>query len=129
VPAACLLVAGAIVASLPGPEFTLAWTHSVQKTRWEERYRVDGNTLVLVEASVEGTGAGMEPAPDARFRDGRWVWQPGTRLAEVTLRRSPWSADYALCSDGRCRPLGELVGPTAPDATVTFAPCAGAPER
>jgi hypothetical protein len=68
--AVCLLVAGALRAMLPTTEFTLAWTHSVQKTRWEERYRVAGSDLQLVEARIQSSGAGMDPPPQARLRDG-----------------------------------------------------------
>jgi hypothetical protein len=123
--AVCLLVAGALSATLPDPEFTLAWDHSVQKTRWEERYRVDGERLRLVEARVEGTGAGMEPPPSAVLRDGAWTWRPGTLLPELRLTLSRYTSDYMLCSQGRCRTLGALVAPAAADATVVVRPCSG----
>ena len=63
--AACLLIAGALRAIVPAQEFTVAWTHSVQKTRWEERYRVDGDALRLTEARIQSSGAG---APRVRHR-------------------------------------------------------------
>jgi len=106
----CLLVAGVIRATLPEPEFTLAWDHSVQKTRWEERYRVDGGQLVLVEARVQGTGAGMEPPASAVLRDGWWTWQPQTRVYELRLTRSGYTQDYTLCWQHRCSELGALAG-------------------
>ena len=59
------LAAGAITASLAIQAFTLAWAHSIEKIRWEEDWRVEENQLHLVEARIKGTGAGMEPPPDA----------------------------------------------------------------
>ena len=109
----CLLVAGAVRATLPGPDFTLAWEHSVQKTRWEETYRLIGDRLSLVEARVEGSGAGMESPPGAQLRDGRWIWQPQSTHAELRLTRSPFTRDYTLCAAGRCADLGDWVGATA----------------
>ncbi len=124
--AVCLFVAGALAARLAAPEFTLAWTHSVEKTRWVERYRVDRGQLQLVEATVEGSGAGMEPAPDAVLDNGVWRWRPEIRVPEVTMRRSGFAGDYVLCSGGRCTPMDEIAGPPAPDAMVTIRPCASA---
>jgi hypothetical protein len=113
--AICLIVAGVVRAALPGPEFTLACEHSVQKTRWEESYLVAGDRLTLVDARVEGSGAGMEPPPDARLRDGRWVWQPQSTHTELRLARSTFTPDYMLCAAGRCANLADWVGATAED--------------
>ena len=30
------IVSGSLLAALPLTAFTLAWTHSIEKTRWEE---------------------------------------------------------------------------------------------
>ena len=103
--AICLIVAGVVRASLPGPEFTLEWAHSVEKTRWEETYRIDGDRLLLEEARVEGSGAGMEPPLGAQLRDGRWTWH------------------YTLCAGGRCAELGERIGATAEGEVVTVRAC------
>jgi len=128
VSAICLIVAGVVRAALQSPEFTLAWEHSVAKTRWEERYRLDGDSLTLVEARVEGSGAGMESPPGARFRDGNWVWQPQSAHAELRLTRSTFTRDYTLCAEGRCADLGNWVGATAEvgvdDEVVSVRPCA-----
>ena len=120
----CLLVAGVVRATIPGPEFTLAWEHSVQKTRWEERYVVDADALVLVEARVAGSGAGMEPAPSATLRGGLWTWHPATRLPELRLVRSGYAGDYTICREATCSTLSALLGPTEDGATVTVRPCA-----
>lgn len=119
----CLIVAGVLRASIPGPEFTLAWQHSVEKVLWEERYRVDGATLQLVEARVRGHGAGMEPPPQARRDGDAWVWSPDTLLPELVLARSTATPDYTLCAAGRCQALGAWTA-TPPDAgAVTLRTC------
>ena len=119
--AVCALVAGAVVATLPTTEFTIEWRHSVEKTRWEERYRVAGGQLMLTSASIEAMGAGMEPPRDARFADGRWTWQPMRPIADLRLTRSPYVPDYTICWNGGCRPLSALVDEKF--TTVSFRAC------
>ena len=116
--AVCLFVAGALRATLPASEFTIAWHHSVERTRWEERYRIDGTRLRLIEARIQGSGAGMDPPPDARLRGGWWIWQPTLPpLAALRLTLSPFTRDYDLCARDRCRALRDVVG-GAPETTV-----------
>jgi hypothetical protein len=121
----CLLVAGVVRATLPA-EFTLAWEHSVQKTRWEELYRVDDGRIVLAEARIQGSGAGMEAPAGAVLRDGWWVWQPMLRLDAVRPTLSRYAGDYRLCGDGQCSELRDLAGPAPDGAAVTIEPCARA---
>ncbi|HQR09688.1 MAG TPA: DUF1850 domain-containing protein [Casimicrobiaceae bacterium] len=121
--AICLIVAGVVRAALPGPEFTLSWDHSVEKVRWEERYRATNGQLVLVEARVKGSGAGMEPPPGSTLRDGSWVWQPRSTHAELRLTRSTFTRDYVLCAVDHCATLGDRVGATADGDVVTVRPC------
>jgi hypothetical protein len=131
----CFLVAGVLRTILPEGEFTLEWRHSVQMARWIEHYRTDSATLVLDMASVEDTGAGMEPPPVAVRRDGGWVWYPKTRLPELRLTYSSYVPDYTLCgAAGRCRTLASLVGPLPDGAVVTVCACSAlsagaAPDR
>ena len=97
--------------------FTLAWTHSIERVRWEEAWRVEGEVLVLERVRVRGHGAGMEPAADAVLRDGAWEWHPHTRHAVLRLTRSAYTADYEWCVDGEpCKPLSALI---ASDGGVT----------
>ena len=121
--AICLIIAGVVRATLPGSEFTLAWQHSVQKTSWEESYELAGDRLMLVEARVESSGAGMEPPPGARLRDGRWVWQPHSTHSELRLTRSTFTPDYRLCSAGRCANLADWVGVAAEGDILIVRPC------
>ena len=95
---------------LPAAEITVGWDHSVEKTRWEERYRIDGTELRLVEARIHGSGAGMEPAPDATLEHGWWTWRPrDTTLATLRLTLSPYTPDYDICWRERCESLQQIV--------------------
>lgn len=93
--------------------FTLAWTHSIEKLRWEERWRVEAAALVLEAVRVRGFGAGMEPPAEAVLRDGVWEWRPGTRHAVLRLTRSAYTADYDWCehggAGGGCVALAEIL--------------------
>jgi len=122
--AICILAAGVLRASLPASEFTLAWRHSVEKTRWEERYVVDRGWLVLREARIQGLGAGMEPPPGARLVDGWWVWRPNLKpLPELRLTHSSYTSDYRLCWNARCSTLNALAGATREGDVIAVAPC------
>lgn len=124
----CLL-AGAVVVPLMSDRLTLAWTHSVEKIPWEEDWVEGPGGLKLVATRVVGSGAGMDPAPDARFVDGAWTWVPKVPvLREVVLRRSGATADWRVCIAGTCREMGTYVGPKADPVTMTVCP-AGAPGR
>lgn len=114
--AVCLATSLA-TAAVAANAFTLAWTHSIERVRWEEAWRVEGEALVLERVRVRGHGAGMEPAAGAVLRDGAWEWHPRTRHAVLRLTRSAYTADYEWCADGEpCRPLSALI---ASDGGVT----------
>lgn len=117
------LVAGLLVAPL-GEAVTLQWTHSIQKTLWAEDYRLQGDRLQLNSARVQGTGAGMEPPPDAIYRDGAWHYTPVLPLLPaVTLRHSPYVEPYIVCTGVDCRPLPDWLPGLAADTTVTLQVC------
>ncbi len=122
--AVCLAAAG-VVTVLATQTFTLAWTHSIEKIRWEEDYRVEGPALRLVEARIRGSGAGMEPPPDSRFANGVWHYDPHLApLRQLRLTVSPYTAGYDLCIAGRCEALAARLGLDGATAVVTVAPCA-----
>ena len=123
--AICLVAAGIVRATLPSSEVTVAWTHSVEKTRWEERYAISGTSLTLVEARIQAVGAGMEPADDAVLRDGWWRWTPRAEpLTELRLTYSTFTHDYTICAGQRCSSLRELVGlPLDQGQVVSLRPC------
>ncbi len=104
------LYAGAAIVRLGVTALTLAWTHSVEKTQWEEDWRLTPYGLVIAESRIEGTGAGMEPPPHARF-DGRWYrWHPKAEpVPQATFRRSGMAGDWTVCREKRCDPMGTLV--------------------
>ncbi len=113
---------GALLAVLPGPSFTLSWTHSIERTEWREEWRVASGRLVPVEARVRGTGAGMEPGPDARLVGGWWVWVPGLPPQDsITLAASSFTADHRLCAAGDCRTLAAWTGRR--DEAITLRAC------
>jgi len=121
------LAAGGVVATLALTQFTLAWTHSIEKLRWEEDYRVEGGTLRLVEARIRGSGAGMEPPAGSRFEHGVWHYRPALPpLPVLRLTQSPYAGDYQLCSHGRCQLLGSIVGPSDAARVVELSACDGA---
>ena len=108
----CLGLAGAVWASLPVPAFTLAWTHTIEKVRWEEDYRVTPEGLLLGEARVRGNGAGMEIPDGAELRDGSWHSRRQLPpLQPLRVGRTPEAGDYQLCFDGACHALSEWLGP------------------
>lgn len=111
--AICLATSVGAVA-LVANSFTLAWTHSIERQRWEEDWSVragaSGAELVLEHVRVRGHGAGMEPPPGAQLHDGVWEWHPRQAHAALRLTRSGYTADYDWCTaDGACRTLASIL--------------------
>lgn len=102
--------------------FTLSWTHSVERIAWRESWAVTQDGLVLKEARVKGSGAGMEPGEGARHKDGWWIWEPHTTpLAELVLASSgATGAGWMLCGANGCEELGRETG-----TPIVLRPCAG----
>ncbi|MGL3212962.1 MULTISPECIES: DUF1850 domain-containing protein [unclassified Bradyrhizobium] len=106
----CLASAG-VVKALSIAAFTLAWTHSIEKSAWQEDWLVTPAGLTLQQARVKGTGAGMEPPPEARLVDGWFQWSPPPMpRAEVVLGNSGAAGEWHLCQEGRCQTLSEIIG-------------------
>jgi len=108
----CILGAGKIV-SLGVAAFTLSWTHSVERTRWEEDWTVGPAGLQIVEARVEGSGAGMEPPAEAQLEDGWWVYRPSLPpRPEIVLAASGATGQgWQVCGGGTCVEVGGKAGP------------------
>jgi hypothetical protein len=109
--------------------FTLAWSHSVEKTRWEEDWRITPRGLEIVEARIEGSGAGMDIPSDARF-DGRyWHYrpmlppQPNLALARSGRTGGPWQ----ICFEGTCHNLPE--GNAEPQPPMLLSACPHGADR
>ena len=85
--------------------------HSIEKIQWEEDWRIAGHVLVLDEARIRGSGAGMDPPDGARLEEGVWHYRVSRELAALELAHSPYTPGYSLCADGTCQPLaGYLEG-------------------
>lgn len=118
------LAAGAISAVLAGNAFTLAWTHSIEKIRWEEDWRIEDHALVITEARIRGAGAGMEPPAGSVLQDGVWHYRPSLPpQAKLRLTHSPYAAGYELCIEGRCAPLADRLPGIAGTTVIEISPC------
>src|ERR1700712_1390332 len=106
----CLASAG-VVKALSVAAFTLAWTHSVEKVEWQEDWRVTPNGLELAQARVKGSGAGMEPPPQARLIDGWFQWRPEAGpKPQLVLANSGAAGEWRLCHGGNCKTLSDIFG-------------------
>ncbi len=116
----CVLAAGKLTV-LAVSAFSLSWTHSVQKTSWQEDWIVSEAGLTVVEARVEGSGAGMEP-PDGAVFDGKvWRYKPSVPpQPKVLLARSGAAGAWRLCSAVGCL---DLDGPGSAGEPVELSAC------
>lgn len=122
----CLSAAG-LLAALPLASFTLAWTHSIEKIRWEEDWQLEAHQLRISSARIRGSGAGMEIPAGAVLHNGAWHYRPALHtVPQLNLQHSPFTDGYELCPpDASCRPLADWL-PGLPDvAVITAQPCAG----
>jgi hypothetical protein len=116
----CLAGAGLAV-HLAVTSFTLSWIHTIEKVPWQEDWRVEPDALVLVQSRIKGSGAGMDPPPQAKPVDGWYAWAPDNpRRDKVVLRREAGIADWTFCApDVPCTEIGKLL-----DADpLTLTPC------
>ena len=115
----CVLAAGKAM-TLAIAAFTLSWTHSVEKTRWEEDWRVTPAGLEIVEARIKGSGAGMEPPESAVLKDDWWVYAPVVPpRPELVLAASGATGEgWSLCAKGSCTVIGAASG-----EPVVLKPC------
>ena len=127
--AICIVAALSSALLLRVPDrVTVAWEHTVEKIRWEEDYVATHDALILTEARIKGTGAGMEMPPDATLADGAWHYRPALpTLPKVYLRNTELPLGYDLCWDGKCTRLRALIG--SEDRLLALVPCAGAADR
>ncbi len=104
---AICLAQGAKLTIVAVHAFTLAWTHTVEKTGWEEDWRLDDGLLVLDMARIKGSGAGMDPPDDARLVDSWWQYRPANvRVPNLHLANHGGVAGaWHVCTDGKCSAL------------------------
>jgi hypothetical protein len=106
----CIAAAGKLTV-LAVTAFTLSWTHSVEKIAWTEHWRVTRAGLVVEEARVEGSGAGMEPPADAVFDGSGWIYHPHVPpQGRVALGDSGEAGAWRLCTGDGCLSLGGAPG-------------------
>ena len=56
----------------PGSTVSHSWIHSIERSRWTDKYQFDGRALVLVSTEFEEYGAGMPmDEGDLRIADGK----------------------------------------------------------
>lgn len=117
---ALCITAGGKAMTIATALFSLSWTHSVEKTEWQESWRVTPQGLELVEARVKGSGAGMDPGEGARLEDGWWTWTPEAPVVpELNLAASGATVSaWKLCHDAGCETLGAKA-----DDPVRIGPC------
>ncbi|CUX67579.1 DUF1850 domain-containing protein (plasmid) [Agrobacterium tumefaciens] len=118
--ALCLMAGGLMLALPPDGHFRLQWTHSVEKTEWREDWRRVPGGLKLERAAIKGSGAGMEPGPDARLVDGWLVWSPKVApVSTLVIAASGMTASgWTLCASETCQVLGDTAG-----EAITLRPC------
>ncbi|MDM7978839.1 MAG: DUF1850 domain-containing protein [Rhizobium sp.] len=107
----CVALA-ATVLTIPTTTFSLSWEHSVEKVEWREEWAVTSSGLQLRQASVKGSGAGMEPGEGAVLEDGWWRWTPTLApLSEIRLAASGETpGGWQLCHETGCLILGRQAG-------------------
>lgn len=117
----CIVSLGQTVV-LAAEFFSLSWTHSVEGTRWEERWRASEAGLQILEARIKGSGAGMEPPDGAILRNGWWVFRPALPLQDKLVLAASGATQngWTLCASGECRRLGASSG-----EPITLSACIG----
>jgi hypothetical protein len=127
----CFAAAG-IVKVLSVAAFTLVWTHSIEKIEWQEDWHVTPQGLQIVTARVKGSGAGMEPPPEARLVNGWFQWSPTMApLAEVALGNSGLAGEWRICTlqgthqgtHQGCRTLSDIIGHPLGTQTTIMKAC------
>lgn len=117
-----------IPGSVPLQAFRLRWLHSVEKIPWEEHWTVTQQGLRLGLVRISGSGAGMEPPPEARLVKGGYEYSGSDRppVPQLVLPDSDFTGPIDLCrEDGSgCLPLHRLAGraPEEPKPLV-LSPC------
>lgn len=118
----CLIAAGKMTV-LAATAFTLTWSHSVERTAWQEDWHLTSGGLEIVEARIKGSGAGMDPPEGAVLIAGWWHYKPQLGpLAELRLATSQTTEPWQLCTSQDCMTIPEAD----PDGVV-IAPCPSDP--
>lgn len=118
------LAAGAVSAVLAIDAFTLTWIHSIEKIRWEEDWRLVNHAMVVTEARIRGSGAGMEPPAGSVLKDGIWRYRPALPPQQaLSLSHSPHAGGYTICTAALCAPLADYLPGIDNTATIDLREC------
>lgn len=103
----CIAASGKIIA-LAATAFSLSWTHSVERTLWQEQWVVTDGRLQVVEGTVQGSGAGIYLPENARRTEQGWTYTPALApLASLSLAASGTTpSNWTLCTASQCLELG-----------------------
>lgn len=113
------IIAGSNMTVLAATAFTLTWSHSVERTAWQEDWQLTTGGLEIVEARIKGSGAGMDPPDGSIFENGWWHYKPQLApLAELRLATSRATEPWQLCTSRAC-----LTIPEADQEAVVIARC------
>ena len=119
------MLLGSTLHVFPTDRITLKWMHTVEKTPWEEDYRIVDGALIIEEARITSGGAGMEPPRDAVWSSGWWRYKPAIApLKDVILANSEFGQGYTICRGNTCQLLRDLI-PVGEFAKITPAQCIG----
>ena len=79
----------------------------VEKIEWQEDWIINHNQLEIVEARVQGSGAGMEVPEGSKFVDGWWIYRPkDIKTNELLLATSNTNIqNWKICFNGSCSVL------------------------
>lgn len=115
----CVATAAGMLA-IAAEGFSLSWSHSVEHMLWREEWVREGSRLRLVSASVQGSGAGIDPPEGAVLDHGTYTWTPTLApVPELVLAASgATGGGWTLCAAGRCDEIG-----AAAEAPVTIRAC------
>ena len=102
----CIL-SGAKLTTVAASLFTLSWTHSVEKIEWHEKWGLMNSHLKMIEARMQGSGAGMDPPEGSIFSDGWWIYSPKEfKIKELLLSTSNTQIEnWKICYNGTCKIL------------------------
>jgi hypothetical protein len=116
-----LALSSQVLLKLPST-LTIAWEHSIDKTRIEEDYQSIDYTLVITEVRTRGPAAGIEPPPHASFAQGWWRYRPDLEpLSRSLFANTLQPSGYEICHSGRCTLLRERIGDE--QRLLEMAPC------
>ena len=96
-----------------GEEFTLSFTHSVNRRPVEDTLRVEGDHLVIVRSRFDAFGAGMPESSTIEGtltveKDGRLIWEVNRVTPNITVRVGRVS-DHILTIKGQQIHLSDLA--------------------